>query len=71
MPAMGGNGTVLVFRVSLLVALWLALIGSISTSIKFAAKHKPPRAGQKDPSARGKFRKRSRGSFDIFVFSFQ
>lgn len=49
--------TVLVFRVSFLVELWLALINSLCLSIKFATNHQPPRSGQKDPSARGKFRK--------------
>lgn len=48
---------VLRFRVSSLVELWLALIGSASLSIRYATNHMSPRAGQRDHFPRGKFTK--------------
>lgn len=71
MPVVGKKkDAVPLFRVSSLVELWLALIGSTCPSIKCASNHSPPRAGQKDPSPRGKFRKANCSIENNFVFLF-
>lgn len=59
MPGTERNDAFLDFRVSFLDELWLLLICSDFLSVKYATNYQQPRAGQKGPSPRGKFKNSS------------
>lgn len=70
MPGVGGKTVFSDFRVSLLEELWLAVTRSQRLSIKFKTNHRAPRAGQRAPFPRGKFKKLSNRIHFVVIIEF-